>query len=233
MRVAVVAGPEEVVRGDVLAVRQHREAGRADVLLRLRGRERDDDAGRSERGPPRRAAPTPVAPLLRGGPACLVRRLPDPREHVRPLRPRLPLRGQLLHLLRAASRRGRAARSRSASQVVQLPRPAGALATSFQSPTRTARLPSCSQKSASRSSGLPANAGTQALALQRRDRLAVARRVRRPGHVDAGRHHVDQVAGLVAQLALGRDARRPVGDQRRADAALVDPVLVLAERRVD
>ena len=57
--------------------------------------------------------------------------------------------------------------------VVQLPLAARALATSFQSPARTARLPSCSQKIASRSSGLPANAGTQALALQRRDGVAV------------------------------------------------------------
>ena len=38
--------------------------------------------------------------------------------------------------------------------------------------------------------------------------------------------------GWCSSSPLAADARRPVGDQRRGDAALVDPVLVLAERRV-
>ena len=40
------------------------------------------------------------------------------------------------------------------------------------------------------------------------------------------------MAHVVAQFASGRDARGPVHDQRRGDAALVDPDLVPAERRV-
>ena len=55
-----------------------------------------------------------------------------------------------------------------------------------------------------------------------------------PAEIDGGGHDVDQVHRLFLQAAaaLGGNARRPVRDERRADAALVREVLVAAERRV-
>ena len=47
-----------------------------------------------------------------------------------------------------------------------------------------------------------------------------------------GRRQVDQMPWIVAQLAAGRDALRPVHDQRRADAAFVYVGLVQPKRRV-
>ena len=61
--------------------------------------------------------------------------------------------------------------------------------------------------------------------------LAHLRRILRPAEVHARRHHVDDVARLVAELALRGDARRPVGDERRADAPFVTVVFVQPERR--
>ena len=73
----------------------------------------------------------------------------------------------------------------------------------------------------------------EALALAGRDRVAVMlARVRGARHVEDGRHDVGQLAGMVAQPASLGDAARPVHDERRGDAAFVDPVLVEPERRV-
>ena len=63
---------------------------------------------------------------------------------------------------------------------------------------------------------------------------AVFSGVGRAADLDERGHHVDHVAGgrFDPTAAIGRDARRPVGDQRRGDAPLVREVLVAAERRV-
>ena len=53
-----------------------------------------------------------------------------------------------------------------------------------------------------------------------------------PERVEHGRHHVDGVRVLRADLALGLDALRPVDDERIADAAAVGLALPAAERRV-
>ena len=56
----------------------------------------------------------------------------------------------------------------------------------------------------------------------------------RAGHLAGGGHEVDEVRGLMLQRAVscGWDARRPVRNQRRADAAFVREVFVAAEGRV-
>mgnify|MGYP000082429128 CR=1 FL=1 len=72
-------------------------------------------------------------------------------------------------------------------------------------------------------------------ALHRDDcRVADFFRVGRLAKVNAGGHEVDEVAGLAFEFAvpLFADAAWPMSDERRADAAFVHPMLVLAERRV-
>ncbi len=53
-----------------------------------------------------------------------------------------------------------------------------------------------------------------------------------PGHLEDGRHHVDGVHELVAQLAPRGDPVGPADDQRIGHPALVDLALPAAERRV-
>src|SRR5262245_36205146 len=75
--------------------------------------------------------------------------------------------------------------------------------------------------------------GSQALAGRCWHRLALP--LLRPlaaGQLQERWHQVDDVAGVVPQLAAGGDAPGPVGEQRRGDPALVDPGLVPAEGRV-
>ena len=81
----------------------------------------------------------------------------------------------------------------------------------------------------------PGECGAQAHPFHRLDGFAVEDgRIRRPGEVDAGRHEIDEVAGLLRQRAppRGGDRGGPVGDERRGDAALVVVVLIPAEGRV-
>ncbi len=80
--------------------------------------------------------------------------------------------------------------------------------------------------------GLATECGTQAGAFHGLDCLTGEMGgVRGAGEVHAGGHDVDQLAGLrfESALAVGGDASRPVGDQRRGNAAFVGPMLVLAE----
>ena len=98
---------------------------------------------------------------------------------------------------------------------------------------RTAALPSCSQNIGGRSTSPPASAGTSDVPSSGSiARPSNSRRVCGAGHVEDRRHDVRQVARRVADRARLADAARPVHDQRRRDAALVDPVLVEPERRV-
>ena len=72
----------------------------------------------------------------------------------------------------------------------------------------------------------------EALALQRRDRVRRLFGYFAPARSTHVATRSIRWPGCVRSSPFGGDARRPVGDERRADAALVDPVLVLAERRV-
>ena len=94
--------------------------------------------------------------------------------------------------------------------------------------------PRAPRRSPARASGLPGNAGARLDAFHRLDRPGPAYCV---GY--CAPETSTQVAmmsirwpGLVVERAAGLDAGGPVADQRRGDAAFVDPVLVLAERRV-
>ena len=56
-------------------------------------------------------------------------------------------------------------------------------------------------------------------------------RIVRLAKVDTGGHKVDEMAGLALEFSVAffTDAAGPMGNERRADAALVHPMLVLAE----
>ena len=152
----------------------------------------------------------------------------------RPDRPRLPTCRQLLDLL-GHRRRQVVQLGAVGLHVVQLPRPAGALATSFH--FAVADRPVALVLPEDRVAARAACPRTPARRLMPSERRIVCRPAR--GYVAPARS--TQVAirsirwpGLaIAARRFARDAGRPVGDQRRADAAFVDPVLVLAERRVD
>ena len=60
----------------------------------------------------------------------------------------------------------------------------------------------------------------------------VPRRIGRARRLEDGRQHVGQLERRRATTSPRRVARRPVDDQRRRDAALVHPPLVVAKRRV-
>ena len=53
--------------------------------------------------------------------------------------------------------------------------------------------------------------------------VPLARKIIASRHVEDGRNDVDEVAWVVTQFAAGCDAGRPMDDQRRGCAALVDP----------
>ena len=70
----------------------------------------------------------------------------------------------------------------------------------------------------------------QAPALHGCDLLAlVFRGIHGPCHIHTGGHDVNQVSGLMTELAPGLDVRGPVRDQGSRDSAFVDPVLVQPE----
>ena len=73
----------------------------------------------------------------------------------------------------------------------------------------------------------------EALARGGRHRLAFPfGRFLRAGEFEDGRHDVDDMSRGMAQFAVGGDARRPGGDEGRADAAFVHPGLMATMRRV-
>ena len=75
--------------------------------------------------------------------------------------------------------------------------------------------------------------GHEALAGGGRDGLTFpVGRLGHAGQFEDGRDYIDDVSRRVAELAVGGDARRPGGDEGRADAAFVHPGLVTAVRGV-
>ena len=68
---------------------------------------------------------------------------------------------------------------------------------------------------------------------RRRDRLAVPRSEPfAPGDFEDGGDEVDDMASAMPKLSAARDALGPVYNQRRGDAAFVNPSLVAAERSI-
>src|SRR5262249_52479526 len=65
----------------------------------------------------------------------------------------------------------------------------------------------------------------------KRGKLAVLEglRIFRPRELQESRHEIDDVARFSAELSPRTNTRRPGGDQRRRDAALMNPHLVFAE----
>ncbi len=81
----------------------------------------------------------------------------------------------------------------------------------------------------------PRERGRQGNTLQRLDLVAVEfRRIPGSGQIHASGHDVDDMPHLRFKVSsqLPPDARRPVSDQGRGDAPLVNPVLVFAKRGV-
>src|SRR4051812_16009923 len=72
----------------------------------------------------------------------------------------------------------------------------------------------------------------QALAFDGRDgAILELPRILDTGDIEAGSHQVDDVSRLMSNASF-LDCRRPMGNQRRGDAALVNPVFVPPKRRV-
>src|SRR3546814_14572449 len=71
------------------------------------------------------------------------------------------------------------------------------------------------------------------MALERSDGVAVPlRRIRNAGHIQQGGHDVGQITWAVADAAPVFDARGPMHDQGRGNAAFVYPVLVKTKWRI-
>ena len=147
-----------------------------------------------------------------------------------PLGPRFPRRGPSTPALPTRCRKGRAFpfdRWRCCKAPTFLPGPWPPVS------SRPAASPGClraPRTTSGRSSVCPRRRD-QARAFHRVDLLdRDLLRIIGPGQIHAGGHQVDQMPRLLLQFALPRDSRRPVGDQRRGDAALVHEMLVLAER---
>src|SRR5688500_18340029 len=80
---------------------------------------------------------------------------------------------------------------------------------------------------------ITAKCGREAQAFEWSDRVAAMRfRVAGAGRIQACRHDVGDVGGLVMQRIGLADYRRPARDERGRDSAFVHPMLEEAERRI-